>query len=64
VPTRAAAPGSRRGGTPSGPGAPAPAPLGAPSAPAPSCSRSPGRYQASQPEFAKDLFAAANNDRG
>jgi len=23
-----------------------------------------GRYQATQPEFAKDLFAAANNDRG
>jgi len=22
------------------------------------------RYQATQPEFAKDLFAAANNDRG
>ena len=22
------------------------------------------RYQGSQPEFAKDLFAAANNDRG
>jgi len=23
-----------------------------------------GRYEATQPEFAKDLFAAANNDRG
>ena len=54
----------RSGSRPSAPSSPSTAPLAAKRAAAPTWSRSRCRYQATQPEFAKDLLAAANNDRG